>query len=169
MIVHFNSLNLHQLLFDFVVQILDVMILRYLLNAGKTIQPVLCGNTSLTPMVELAPVSHGCTIIRQMSMGRRPTPSSKGTKMKRYNVPPHCIGLVKSSDSKHTGTCSSFQRASDRHMSRNLAKQKSLSYIIMRRKGIIQIYSLADIVCTSSPFIKDGDLEILLGFKLNIL
>jgi len=32
-----------------------------------------------------------------------PTSSSKGTKMKKYVVPPHRIGVIKSWDSKHTG------------------------------------------------------------------
>ena len=44
--------------------------------------------------------------IMRKPVTKLPTNSSKGTKMKKYVVPPHRVGVIKGWDSKHTGECS---------------------------------------------------------------
>lgn len=53
-----------------------------------------------------APQCCTCAVryIMRKPVSRLPNQSTKGTKMKRYDVPPHRIGVLKSWDSKHTGT-----------------------------------------------------------------
>ncbi|XP_057311838.1 28S ribosomal protein S24-A, mitochondrial-like [Hydractinia symbiolongicarpus] len=41
--------------------------------------------------------------IMKKPVTKLPNQSTKGTKMKRYEVPPHRIGVLKSWDSRHTG------------------------------------------------------------------
>lgn len=49
----------------------------------------------------------GCTCsvrnIMKRPVTKLPSQSSKGTKQKKYVVPPHLVGVLKSWDSKHTG------------------------------------------------------------------
>ena len=41
--------------------------------------------------------------IMKRPVTKLPAQSSKGTKQKKYVVPPHLVGVLKSWDSKHTG------------------------------------------------------------------
>lgn len=41
--------------------------------------------------------------IMKKPVTKLPNQSTKGTKMRRYEVPPHRIGVLKSWDSRHTG------------------------------------------------------------------
>ena len=54
--------------------------------------------------------------IMRKPVTKLPNSSSKGTKMKKYVVPPHRVGVIKGWDSKHTGlqqkyaSCNSVQK-----------------------------------------------------------
>ena len=59
--------------------------------------------TRLLCITPLAGCSCSIRNIMQRPVTKLPAQSTKGTKLKRYDVPPSRIGVLKSWDSRHTG------------------------------------------------------------------
>ena len=71
----------------------------FLCNTFFAIKPLRCASLPIKPV--------GCTCsvrtIMKKPVTKIPSQSTKGTKMKRYDLPAHRLGVLKSWDSKHTG------------------------------------------------------------------